>query len=226
VNRIRIIIPLAIILVLFALITSCDKQRIVESTEVVHDIQYIELPPDTVMIHDTVYSTDSVTVHSTDTVMVHDTVVQTNTIYDTVVQTNTIYDTVTVTITDTVVQASTSTNEALAMGALQYYVDPLVFDFIYQEFQLTDGWIYYLSSYQTDFTEASEGVYDIYGYADYWASDWSGYYPLEYYYRVTYTGGDPADVNNWELGEPAASPRGVDPGIRLTTPEKQFPTGR
>jgi hypothetical protein len=161
----------------------------------VHDSVTVN-KPDTQYVYDTVYQTN--------TQYVHDTIYQTNTVYDTIVTVQVHYDTIV--IVDTVVQVSNTSDESQAMGALQYYVDPLVLQFISQEFGLNDGWIYYLSAWQSEYTIASPGVYDIYGYIDYWATDWSGYYPLEYYYRITYKGGDPSNVNNWELGEPAASP--------------------
>ena len=224
-NRPRLLIPLAMILLLIALMVGCDKERIVESTEIIHDIEYIELPPDTIVMYDTVITYDSVNVHTTDTMTVYDTVVQVNTIYDTIVQTNTIYDTVTTTITiiDTVVQSSNEPNELEAMGALQYYVDPLVLEFANQEFGLTDGWVYYLTPWQSDITIQSAGVYDIYGYVDYWAPDWSGYYALEFMYRITHTGGDPSDVNNWVLSEPPAGSPGHSPGIKSSIKIEQTP---
>ena len=218
-NRPRILIPLAMILLLIVLMVGCDKERIVESSEIVHDIEYIELPPDTIIVYDTVATFDSVSIHTTDTLTVIDTVVQVNTIYDTIVQTNTIFDTVTttVTVTDTVIQSSNVPNELVAMGALQYYVDPLVLEFISQEFGLSEGWIYYLSPWQAEITMQSTGVYDIYSYVDYWAPDWSGYYSLEFLYRITYNGGDPADVNNWTLSEPPAASPSQSPGITTST---------
>lgn len=225
------------IALIILLVAGCDKERIVESTEIIRETEYIELPPDTVIIYDTVVTFDSVTIQATDTLTVYDTVVQTNTIHDTVIQINTIYDTITVTITDTiinvlvqydttivtdtVIQLSFAANELLAKGALEFYVDPLVLEFAYEQFGLIDGWVYYLSAWQMDFTRRSAGVYDIYGYIEYWATDWSGYYPLEFYYRLTHTGGDPADVTNWQLGEPSASPAGHNPGLKSVVGEKQ-----
>ena len=224
-NRLKLLIPLMMIGMVFLLIAGCDKERIVESTEIIHETEYVELPPDTVIVYDTVVTYDSVST------TVYDTVVQINTIYDTVIQTNTIYDTVIVTntvvhydttvVTDTVVQASNEANELLAVGALEYYVDPLVLDFVYQEFGLNDGWIYYLSTWQMEFTRQSAGVYDIYGYIEFWATDWSGYYPLEFYYRVTHTGGDPADVTNWSLGEPTSGTPEHNPGLKSIAIDKQ-----
>lgn len=237
-NRLILFIPLMSIALVVLLVAGCDKERIVESTEIVREIEYIELPPDTVIIYDTVVTFDSVTIQATDTLTVYDTVVQTNTIHDTVIQINTIYDTVIVTITDTVttvfvqydttivtdtvVLASNEANELLAKGALEFYVDPLILEFAYQRFGLNDGWVYYLSAWQMDFTRRSAGVYDIYGYIEYWALDWSGYYPFEFYYRLSHTGGDPADVTNWQLGEPFASPAGHNPGLKSVANEKQM----
>lgn len=220
-NRNQLLAPLAIILLLIALVAGCNKERIIESTEIIHEIEYIELPPDTVIIFDTVMTYDSVVIHATDTIMVVDTVVEVYTIYDTVIQVNTIYDTVVTIVVDTVIQASNEANELLAKGALEFYVDPLVLDFAYEQLGLNGGWIYYLSVWQMDFTRRSAGVYDIYGYIEYWAKDWSGYYPLEFYYRMTHTGGDPADVTNWKLSEPSSGSPSHTPGLKSITNEKQ-----
>jgi hypothetical protein len=197
--------------------TGCDKERIVQSTEYVHDTQYLNQPPDTVFMVDTVYNNDSIVVHQTDTVVVH----------DTVVQVNYVYDTVTVVVTDTVVTTQCAPNEHLAFAALQYYCDPLVIQLVNQQFGLTDGWIFYLSAFQVDLTQQSANVYDIYGYIDYWTTDWSGYYPIEYYWRLTYTGGDPADPNNWQLDEPPGAAPNHAPGVNLITdPARSVAVGR
>jgi hypothetical protein len=197
----------ALLLLVAALLSAagCDKERIVESTEYVHDTQYIEQPPDTVFMVDTVYSNDSILIHQTDTFYVH----------DTVVQMEYIHDTVTVVVTDTVETTQCAPNEYLAFAALQYYCDPLVIELVNSEFGLTDGWIFYLSAFQVELTSQSEDVYDIYGYIDYWTTDWSGYYPIEYYWRLTYTGGDPADPHNWDMGDPPAYAPGHAPGVKL-----------
>ncbi len=219
-------ISLSLILAL-AFVTGCDKEKIVTSTEIVKETEYITLGPDTVVVTntDTVFVNDSVTVNSTDTVTITytDTVVVTNT--DTVVQTTTIHDTVTVTVTVhdtiltvqnhwdtvTVTTVQCDPNEYTAMGALQYHCDPLVMEMIQQEFGLNDGWIYYLTSNQLAFTLQSGTVFDIYGYIDYWTADWSGYYPLEFNWRLTFTGSDPGNPTHWTMSEaPAATP-----GLRI-----------
>lgn len=203
----------------------CSKERIVESTEYIHDTKYIELPPDTVMIFDTVFTLDSVTIErvdtlvvtNIDTVLITDTVIQIEQIYDTVVVYDTtisyltIYDTTV--IVDTIQSAIFDPNESTAFAALQKHSDPLVMIFINVELGLTDGWIYYLSILQSSITERSVGVYDIAGYVDFWALDWSGYYPLEYFWEIRYNGGDPANAANWTLGEPAYGSPGQTPGI-------------
>jgi hypothetical protein len=214
------------ILLLVLLSAGCDKEKIVESTEYVHDVEYIQLPPDTVFHTDTVVVDDSVTIHDVDTVIIRDTVVQEIHIYDTLVidHTVTVHDTVftvqhhydTTVVTDTLVMQQCTPNQNLAYTALENYCDALVIQFINEEFGYTDGWVLYLSAYQSEVTRQSESVYDLYGYIDYWTPDWSGYYPLEFYWRMTYTGGDPADPDNWEIGEPpAGTPPDRAPGVRL-----------
>ncbi len=201
----RMFIYGAMLLLVAALLgaAGCDKQKIVESY--IHDTQYVEQPPDTVFMVDTVFTNDSVLINHTDTVLVH----------DTVVQVSYIHDTVTVTVTDTVMTAQCTPNEHLAFAALQYYCDPLVIDLVNSEFGLTDGWIFYLSAFQIELTQQSANIYDIYGYIDYWTTDWSGYYPIEYFWRMTYTGGDPADPENWQLDDPPASAPDHSPGVKV-----------
>lgn len=191
------------VIAVFLTVAGCDKEKIVESTEYVHNTEYVELPPDTVLLVDTVFTSDSV--FNTDTV------VQVDYVYDTVH----VYDTVTNVITDTVLMNQCTPNEYLALAALQHYSDPLVMELINQEFNLTDGWIFYLSALQLDLTKHSPEVYDIYGYIDYWTVDWSGFYPLEFYWRLTYSGGDPADPNNWNMSDPPGGAPGYQPGIKM-----------
>lgn len=216
-------------------ISGCDKEKIVESTEIVKEVEYVTLPPDTVVQFDTVLIDDSVIVQVVDTVVINgidtvtitDTVIQTQTIYDTVTtiqqvydtimiyDTTTLvdhhYDTVPILVIDTVETVRCNPNEYTALGALQYHCDPLVMQMIQQEFGLTDGWIYYLTSNQLAYTIQSETVYDIYGYIDYWTADWSGYYPLEFNWRLTFTGTDPGDPTHWTMTDaPVASP-----GLRI-----------
>jgi len=213
-HRTALCTGLLVVLFLVLLAAGCQKEKIVESTEYVHDIEYVQLPPDTVIHTDTVYRNDSVTVHTVDTVRIIDTIIQINHVYDTVVQVNHVYDTVVV--TDTVLTVRCDPSEPLAIAALQYHCDPLVIEFINQEFGYTDGWVLYLSAFQVELTRQSSDVYDVYGYIDYWTPDWSGYYPLEFYWRMVYTGGDPADPDNWDLTEPpTGAPAGHQPGIRI-----------
>jgi hypothetical protein len=218
---IRIFITGSLLLVtsMFLIMGGCEKEKIVESTEYVHDIEYVELPPDTVIKIDTVFISDSVTIHTTDTIFLFDTVVQVNYVYDTVL----IHDTVTIVqhhydttvVTDTVLISQCDPNEYLAIAAMQYYTDPLVIEFIYQEFGYNDGWIFYLSSFQLDLTRQSSDIYDMYGYIDYWTPDWSAFYPLEFYWRMTYSDGDPADPRNWQISEPPGSAPGHQRGLKL-----------
>lgn len=219
-RKYALLILAATVLVSLALTAGCDKERIVESTEYIENTEYIEVPGDTVFRVDTVFNGDSVIVTKTDTVTVTltDTLVQTDydtvTIIDTVVTIQNHYDTTVV--VDTVETVQYSPNEYLAIAAVHYYNDPLVIDVVNQEFGLTDGWILYLSSFQLSVTQQSSDVYDIYGYIDYWTPDWSGYYPLEFYWRVTYDGGDPGNPDNWTLSNPpGATSAGHSPGINI-----------
>ena len=210
-TRILIVGISLLVFSVFMAVTGCDKERIVESTEYIHDIKYVELPPDTVLKIDTVYSSDSV--------IIYDTGVQTNYVYDTVFVHDTVttvqhhYDTTIV--TDTVLVNHSTPNEYLAIAALQYYSDPLVFNLVYSEFGLTGGWVFYLSAFQLDVTQQSSDIYDIYGYIDYWTTDWFGYYSLEFYWRLTYSSGDPADPSNWQMSEPPGFAPGFQPGVNL-----------
>lgn len=190
----RFVITALLLIVISTLmvVSGCDKERIVEST--IHETEYIELPPDTVFQVDTVYTTDSITIHATDTVTQFDTVF----------------------IHDTVLNNQCEPNEYLALIALQYYSDPIVFDYINTHYGISGGWVLYLSAFQTQLTQKSAGVYDIYGYIDYWTPEWDGFEAFEYYWRMTYTGGDPADPNNWDISEPPAMVSGVRPGVHTT----------
>jgi hypothetical protein len=224
--------------------TGCEKEKIVETTEYIQETEYIELPPDTVRLVDTILSHDSVFVHQVDTVIQYDTVTQTTVdtviqvttvhdtiiVIDTIVQVDYVYDTLfvhdtivtvehhydTVTVTDTVQIVRCDPNEHFAFAALQYHTNPLVLDLVLQEFGLVGGWIFYLTEYQVDLVNPSAGVYDIYGYVNYWMTDWSGYYPLEYYWRLVYSGGDPADPANWQMTEPPSGASSAHrSGLRL-----------
>jgi len=229
-----------IIFGLFLLAGGCEKEKIVESTEYIHDIEYVQLPGDTVYQIDSVYNNDSTTIYITDTVFQIDSVFGSDSVtiyitdtlltFDTIVQVNNIYDTVlvhdtveivqhhydTTIVVDTVLTVQCNPNECMAVAALQYYTDPLVLEFVSAEFGLSEGWIYYLSAYQLQLSQASSSIYDIAGYIDYWTPDWSGFYGLEFYWRVVYTGGDPADPRNWQMTEPATASAGHEPGLKLT----------
>ena len=167
----------------------CEKERIIESTEYIQETEYVHLPPDTV----TITLTDTVTVSGTDTV--------------------TIVNTDTVTVIDTVVTGDGSPNATLAFAALISYSNPLVLAFINAEYGISNGWIFYLNEPQSEVTVRSSSVYDIYGLIDYWTTDWEGFEALEFYWRMSYTGGDPSDPASWQMSEPPdAAPH--SPGIK------------
>lgn len=190
--------------------TGCTKERILESTEYIEVKEYIQLPGDTVFqvitITDTVYAQGPAdTVYS-----IHYDTVYSN-IFDTVYSVH--YDTVT--IIDSVGNGMGSPNVQLAISALQYYNNPLILQFTLTEFGMPNGWIFYLTEHQTDAQEAAPGVFDIYGYIDYWTPDWSGFLPLEYLWRITHTGGDPALSSNWVLSNTPLGVIGFTPGLHL-----------
>jgi hypothetical protein len=187
VNRPLLIALTLTFLLALALFSGCTKEKILQS-EYIQEVEVITLPPDTIYVRDT-----TVTIQ---------------------IQYDTVY------VTDTVGGSGTglgSPNKFLAVTALQFHNDPLVIDFINQEFGYTDGWIFYLSTYQLQLIKQSDQVYDIGGYIDYWAPDWSGYYPLEFVWRMTHTGGDPADPLTWTISEPPAAVGEKNPGMRLRT---------
>lgn len=214
--------------------SGCDKEKVVNSTEYIE--KYVEGPTDTVtvhhtdtvVVHDTTSSTITDTVVVRDTVSIHDTITVTQHHYDTTVVTVTVTDTVHTIVNhyDTVTVTNYQPSAEHAYTALQAHNDPMVIDFAYSEFGYNDGWVFYLSAYQVDLQQNATGVYSIYGYIDYWAPDWSGYYPLEFYWTMSYQGGDPADPNNWSIAEPtAASPH--EPGIRLANdPRRDYNSTR
>ncbi len=233
----RKLLPFVILILSITILYGCDKEKIVSTSESVHDTEYIQLPPDTVLIADTLYLSDSVIVNITDTMFLTDSIIINNTdtvvfnttdtltVYDTTHITHilidtveiyqNIYDTVTVTVTDTVVQNNVTPDASYAYSALQYQTDPAVIQFVNAEFGVTDGWVLYLSSFQNQVTNPSVGVYDFYGVIDYWTTDWASYYPLEYNWRVSFTGGDPSDPQNWQLTEPPAAVNGNGGGIKF-----------
>ncbi len=217
-KRLIVIITLFSVLTLLVSLPGCEKEKIVESTEYVHDIEYVQLPADTVYRVDTVFSADSVAIHDTDTVVVTDTVVQVDYIYDTVTYYDTVEITVdhfdTVIVTDTVELVQCDPNVHFALAALEYHCDPVVIAAIAQEYGVNDGWVFYLSEFQVYLAQQSSDVYDVYGYIDYWTPDWSGFAAFEYYWRMTFTGGDPADVNNWQMSTPPTTMATFEPGIK------------
>ena len=176
---------------------------------------------------DTVFnnSTDTliITENIYDTVTVIDTVNVTNNIYDTVTVidtvniTNNIYDTVTVTVNhyDTTTISQCDPFVQFAFAALQYYGDAEILNLINSLFGYNDGWVYYLSISQSDLQSPSYGVYEIYGYANYWTVGFASYYPLEYFWRVTYLGGDPSDPDNWKLSDPPNRSSGKTGGVKF-----------
>jgi len=227
----------------------CDKEKIVESTEYIEKVEYVELPPDTIFVRDTLIDYDSVTVYSTDTVTVRDTI--RTTIHDTVLQYITIYDTTlaydtvvviqqftdtvtigstdtvfvnhtdtvritnTVTVIDTVLMAQCTPNQGLAFSALTYQSNSVVIDFINTEYGINEGFIFYLNEFQSDITRVSANVYDIYGLIDFWTTDFAGFEALEYYWRLTFIGGDPSDPTRWQMSEPPGQLAGRQPGIHV-----------
>ncbi len=198
-----------LILALLFTAAGCDKERTVTSTEIVHDTKYIELPPDTVYMVDTVSGVDTLIVHDVDTVHRTDTVRVNVVVHDTVTKTVNHYDTVTVT---SFVPTATT-----AVAAMQAQTDPQVLQFAYDNFGLSDGWVFYLTQQQMEITQSSAKVWDIYAYIDYWSPDWSGYYPLEVYWRMTYKSGDPTDPNNWTMSDPPAASSGHPSGVSSST---------
>jgi hypothetical protein len=228
--RFYIIVTLLLAISVFLLGAGCEKEKIVETTEYIHDIEYVELPSDTVYQVDSIFIDDSIIVNLTDTIHVHDTIFQDKYVYDTIAVHDTVttieylYDTTVV--TDTVMMSQCEPNEHLAIAALQYYSDDLVIEYIYQEFGYNDGWVFYLSSFQLGLEQQSSDVYDIYGFIDYWTSDWSGYYPLEFYWRLTHTGGDPANPENWEMTDPPSFKADYQPGLRLILDPDRGQPGR
>lgn len=202
------LILLCLAAILIISIYGCDKEKIVTTTETVKETEYVEVPGDTVFLIDTIYNSGSGSV---------DTIYQTNTVYDTVYQNNTIHDTVyqtnTVYVYDTVETQSLTPDDHQAYAALQYNVDPMLMDVIYDAYGYSDGWILYLSTWLNTVDNPSAGVYDFNGVVEYWTLDWSGYEPFEYYFRVTYNGGDPSDVANWTVTDPPATVNGYKPGI-------------
>ena len=262
-NRKSLIIFAFLFLLIGLITTGCEKEKIVESTEYIHDIEYVNTPADTIFKIDTVFKSDTTTTTTTvidtviildsstvsDTIFINDTTIMTITdsiaVFDTVTQIINNYDTViiadtintieynydtlivadtintveyihdTISVTDTVQVSQNIPNEFLAFTALQYYSDPMVIEATTAEYGITGGYIFYLSAYQHSMTKQSTSVYDIYGYIDFWTTDWSDFYAYEYYWRMTYIGGDPADPLNWQISDPPAFNSSNTPGLNV-----------
>jgi hypothetical protein len=163
---------------------------------------------------DTVFRVDSIQVPITDTVQLVDTVIAYTIIHDTVFSVINHYDTVVV--IDTVVKSQCAPNAAMAIMAMEIQTDPLVLEFVQRELGQSDGWIFYLSPQQMYVNKISANVYDIGAYVDYYAYDFSGDFPLEVGWRMTYISGDPAVASNWQMADPPAGAAGYSPGIRLS----------
>lgn len=210
---------LAVFLTILA--AGCNKERIVESTEYVHDIQYIESPPDTIIVRDTLFRSDSVIIYTRDTIRITDTLRITNTVYDTV--------RITTVVHDTVLKAQCTPSQQMAVDAMVSQADPLILEFLMQQVGENDGWVFHLSPSQMDISQVSSTVWDIYSLVDYWAADFSGYYQVEMLWRMTFNGGDASNPNNWTMTDAPASPRyrpGLNPAMKATSPKLLGPTIR
>ena len=104
----------------------------------------------------------------------------------------------------------------MALTAMQYHTDPLVIALVTAEFGITEGWIFYLSAFQSDFTKQGTSTYDIYGIIDFNTTDFSGAYLIEYFWRMQYTGGDPGDPTNWDILEPPMVSDNFKPGLTIS----------
>ncbi|MDF1543926.1 MAG: hypothetical protein P1R58_02350 [bacterium] len=195
---------LTLILTLVAWVVGCDKETTTTSSEY---REIIGQGADTVFLSDTVLidNPNGTTVY--DTTILHDTISFSDTVmvYDTVIQT--------VTQVDTVISQTNGPTVQAAFLAMQAYTDIVVIEDITATVGLTDGWVFYLSAYMSYVDSPGTGVYDLAGYIDFWAPDFSDFYAYEYGWRMTYISGDPGDPNNWQVGEiPGASPIGK-PGL-------------
>ena len=213
-------------LLMIVLSGSCTKEKTITSTEYVHDI--VQSPPDTIFVLDTVFRIDSIQVPIMDTLLLVDTVTVYSIIHDTVISVRNFYDTVFV--TDTVVKSQCAPSAVTAVMAMEIQTDPLVLEFVQRELGQSDGWIFYLTPAQMYVNKISANVYDIAAYVDYYAYDFSGDYPLEVGWRMTYISGDPAIASNWQMADPPAGVGGYSPGINLSakvTPGRlTVPSGR
>ncbi|MBD3332860.1 hypothetical protein GF356_08415 [candidate division GN15 bacterium] len=198
-------------------ITETDTVVIVDTVVMVggsDDTVYVDTSAvqyDTIMIYDTTTITDTIT--QLDTIMQVDTVIQTQ--LDTVYQTQYVYDTVTISQCEPQVH--------FAYAALQGWGDIEVISSINAEYGYEDGWVFWLSIYMTAIENPSPGVYDFYGYIDYWSPDWSQFVPFEFGYRLTYISGDASDPNNWQLTDAPAGGggggAGAAPGTIIQRPD-------
>ena len=176
-------ITLLFLLSTLLFVAGCDKEKIIQSTEIIRET-----------VTDTLYQVDSVFVEDTTIIYSVDTII------------NTVYDTVFNTVYDTVMQAVVAADVHSAFTAMQAHSDVKVLEFIKTEFQIDGGWVFYLSPFMSYIANPSENVYDFSGYIDYWTQDWSAYYPLEYGWRMTYVSGDPSIPANWTIEDlPAIS---------------------
>ncbi|SYZ72494.1 exported hypothetical protein [Candidatus Zixiibacteriota bacterium] len=225
-KRKAIFIILAALMIAALSLLSCNnKEKIVNSTEYVHDIQYVQSPPDTIIHIDTVLVHDSSTAPTADTVLRIDTVYQTNTIHDTVRTTVIVHDTVvtvrnifdTVVVTDTVTLTQCAPSGTSAVIAMEVQTDPLVLDYANQNYGLSDGYIFYLTPSEMNISKVATGVYDIYAYLEYYSTDWSQYEAFEIYWRMTYVSGDPNDPSNWQMADPPSAVADHQPGLKAVT---------
>jgi hypothetical protein len=222
-------IGIVVLVTLAALLAAgCSKEKTVESTQYVHDIKYVEVPADTIIKYDTIIRMDTVKIDGKDTVIVidtvrintvtHDTVRVTSVVHDTVKVTSVVHDTVFTikTVHDTIVKTQYAANIMHAITAMEVKADTLVLQYVYSQLGENNGWIFYLSPEQMSLSQVSTGVYDIGVYIDYYAADFSGDYPLEASWRLTYKSGDPQNPNNWTMADPPTGVSGFPAGLRLS----------
>jgi hypothetical protein len=213
------------LLIIMTFAVSCTKEKTVTSTEYVHDVKYVDSPPDTIIKLDTIVRIDSIVVNGKDTVRVIDTVKVTSVVHDTIRISSVVHDTVTTVkthydtliVTDTVVKTLYAPSSPLAVNAMEIQSDPLVLNYMSGQGVATDGWIFYLTPEQMAISKVSTGVYDIDAYLIYYTSDFSSEYALEVYWRMTYKSGDPAVSTNWTMADPPAAAPGRVSGIRAAS---------
>ncbi|MBK7142510.1 MAG: hypothetical protein IPH75_10555 [bacterium] len=224
----RILIGTCLLLIASLLwIAGCDKERIVNSKEYIYETKYVESPPDTITLIDTVNIGDTMIINRVDTIRITDidTIIRTVTVHDTVRITSVVHDTVrtvqinwdTVVVHDTITRNQCLPNVITAIAAMEAQTDPLIYEFILGELGLDGGWNLYQTPNEMEVNQVSSTTWDIYSYVDYWAPDWSGYYPLEVYWRMTYRSGDPADPDNWQMSDPPTAVAGHIGGVSKIT---------